>query len=136
MTSAQTMIETLGLQPHPEGGWYAETWRDGTMPRAMGTAIYYLLEAGQRSRWHRVDGTEIWHWYAGAPLELSIHEGDAPRTSVLGPDVGAGQRPQVIVPPNAWQSAQPADGWTLVGCTVTPGFEFAHFELAPEGWRP
>ncbi|MDD9369604.1 MAG: cupin domain-containing protein, partial [Acidimicrobiales bacterium] len=101
------------------------------------TAIYYLLAAGQRSHWHRVDATEIWHFYGGDPLRLGIHEDRAPTGwIVLGPDLAAGQVPQAIVPQGAWQSAEPTGAWTLVGCTVSPGFTFDGFELAPDGWSP
>ena len=139
MSSAREIIDKLGLAPHPEGGWYRETWRadaqDGE--RAAGTAIYYLLEAGQRSHWHRVDAAEIWHYYAGAPLALCISEdGRTVREVALGGDVLNGETPQEIVPPGAWQSAQSKGAWTLVGCTVSPGFEFKRFELAPDGWTP
>ena len=127
------IVRRLGLRPHPEGGWYAETWRhdEGAGGRGAGTAIYYLLAAGQRSHWHRVDATEIWHHYAGAPLRLRIHAGDVPTEQVLlGDDLAAGQVPQAIVPTGAWQAAEPTGAWTLVGCTVSPGFTFAGFELA------
>lgn len=133
------VIDRLGLQPHPEGGWYAETWRhdDGAGGRGAGTAIYYLLAAGQRSHWHRVDATEIWHFYAGGPLRLGIYEDGSPTRWVdLGPDLAAGQVPQGIVPEGAWQAAEPLGAWTLVGCTVSPGFSFSGFGLAPEGWSP
>jgi uncharacterized protein len=132
------MIDRLGLRPHPEGGWYRETWRHETSGggRGAGTAIYYLLAAGQRSHWHRVDATEIWHFYAGAPLKLGIHDGGPTRTVMLGADLIGGQVPQAIVPPGAWQSAEPTGEWTLVGCTVSPGFTFDGFELAPPGWSP
>ncbi|MHA1528926.1 MAG: cupin domain-containing protein [Alphaproteobacteria bacterium] len=135
----QDIVERLGLSPHPEGGWYRETWRaeaaDGQ--RAAGTAIYYLLEAGQISRWHRVDATEIWHWYAGAALALTLsHDGIGREVTVLGSGIGAGERPQVLVPPGCWQSAVSRGEFTLVGCTVSPGFEFGGFEMAPEGWAP
>lgn len=139
MSRAREIIETLGMQPHPEGGWYVETWRDVDGPdgRARSTAIYYLLEAGQRSHWHRVDALEVWHWHAGSPLELGISEdGVTSRTLRLGPDVPGGERPQGIVPAGAWQSARSTGDWTLVGCTVAPGFQFAGFEMAPEGWEP
>lgn len=139
MSQAREIIETLGMQPHPEGGWYVETWRDVDGPdgRARSTAIYYLLEAGQRSHWHRVDALEVWHWHAGSPLELGISEdGVTSQTLRLGPDVPGGERPQGIVPTGAWQSARSTGDWTLVGCTVAPGFEFAGFEMAPEGWEP
>ena len=136
---AKEIIETLGLQPHPEGGWYAETWRADAVEgqRASGTAIYYLLEAGQRSHWHRIDATEIWHFYAGAPLTLSIStDGQSTDRLTLGADIAAGERPQITVPPNAWQSTESAGAWTLVGCTVSPGFVFETFEMAPKGWAP
>ena len=132
------IIEALQLIPHPEGGHYAETWRhDGGEARGAGTAVYYLLRAGERSHWHRIDGAEIWHFYAGAPLELSTCiEGEAVLRRVLGVDLTAGQRPQIIVAPHEWQAARSMGAWTLVGCTVSPAFEFEHFELAPKGWNP
>jgi NADPH:quinone reductase-like Zn-dependent oxidoreductase/predicted cupin superfamily sugar epimerase len=135
----QALVSELDLAPHPEGGWYRETWRAGShgAERPAGTAIHYLLAAGQRSHWHRVDATEIWHFYAGEPLRLAIHAGDGPTDTVtLGPDVLAGQRPQAIVPAGAWQSAEPTGAWALVGCTVSPGFTFDGFEMAPPGWSP
>ena len=131
--TAAEIIAALGLERHPEGGWYRETFRDEAAGgRAHSTLIYFLLEAGQRSHWHRVDSAEVWHWYAGAPLELHL----ADETLILGNDLAAGQRPQGVVPPGAWQSARSLGEWTLVGCTVAPGFGFAHFELAPPGWEP
>jgi hypothetical protein len=136
---ATAVVERLGLRPHPEGGWYAETWRhdDGTGGRGAGTAIYYLLAEGQRSHWHRVDATEIWHFYAGGPLALGIYQEGAPvRWVDLGPDLAVGQLPQAIVPAGAWQAAEPCGSWALVGCTVAPGFTFDGFELAPPGWAP
>ena len=136
---AREVIDSLGLVPHPEGGWYAETWRAPAAPgeRAAGTAIYYLLQAGERGHWHRVDAAEIWHWYAGGPLSLMLSpDGRAVQTRLLGSDLAAGQRPQQIVPAGCWQSAAPLGAWTLVGCTVSPGFEFSGFEMAPPGWRP
>ena len=139
LSEADRIIESLGLQPHPEGGWYAETWRADAAKgkRASGTAIYFLLKAGERSHWHRVDAAEIWHFYAGAALELGVSaDGDSARSLLLGPDLSAGQRPQLIVPPGAWQAARSLGDWTLVGCTVSPGFEFGKFELAPPGWAP
>ena len=139
MTSAREIVAALGLAPHPEGGWFRETWRAPAAEgeRASGTAIYYLLEEGQVSRWHRIDAAEAWHWYLGAPLAMSLSEdGRGRREVVLGPDLGAGERPQVIVPAGCWQSARPQGGFTLVGCTVSPAFEFSGFELAPEGWEP
>ena len=135
------LAQELGLQPHPEGGWYAETWRspvtfspegyDG--PRASATAIYFLLMPGEESRWHRVRSAELWLWHRGGPLTLSL--GSDPATAeefVLGPDVESGQRPQAVVPPGAWQAARPAgDQEVLVSCIVSPGFDFADFELRP-----
>jgi predicted cupin superfamily sugar epimerase len=139
-TSAQVVIARLGLQPHPEGGWFRETWRADTTPgeRASATAIHFLLEAHQRSHWHRVDAAELWFWHAGAPLMLSIAPGDAGpvRHLTLGPDVLAGQEPQALVPAHHWQAAAPLGGWALVSCVVSPGFEFAGFELAAAGWEP
>ncbi|MCB9948089.1 MAG: cupin domain-containing protein [Rhodospirillaceae bacterium] len=138
MTAAE-IIDALGLRAHPEGGHFAETWRDRPADgsRGAGTAIYYLLQAGEVSRWHRVDAAEIWHWYAGAPLALAVSPADRPAaTMTLGPEITAGQRPQAIVPPGAWQSAESLGAWTLVGCTVSPAFRFGGFELAPDGWRP
>lgn len=134
MTTAAELIEALGLQPHPEGGHYVETWRGapGAERRAVATAIYFLLAAGERSHWHRVDAAEVWLYHAGAPLGLSI--GGA--TVMLGPDVTAGQQPQAVVPPDVWQGAQTTGDWTLVSCVVAPGFQFDGFELAPSGWTP
>jgi predicted cupin superfamily sugar epimerase len=137
--NAKRVIDSLNMQPHPEGGWYAETWRapaaDGE--RSSGTAIYYLLETGQRSHWHRIDAAEIWHFYAGAPLTLSIsRDGRQTERLTLGPDIAGGERPQLIVPPNAWQAAESTGAWTLVGCTVSPGFIFETFEMAPSDWAP
>lgn len=133
---ADRIIRTLGLQPHVEGGWYAETFRDAEVDetgRARCTAIYFLLEAGQVSAWHRVDATETWLWHAGAPLMLSIAEElGGPVTEIaLGADLASGQRPQGIVPTKAWQSARSLGAWTLVSCIVAPGFRFEGFELAP-----
>ncbi|MCC7426363.1 MAG: cupin domain-containing protein [Alphaproteobacteria bacterium] len=136
---AEAVIAALGLLPHPEGGHYRETWRDAPAGggRGAGTAIYYLLKAGERSHWHRVDAAEIWHFYAGAPLALSIAaEGAPPAYHRLGPDIAAGERPQIIVPAGHWQSAVALGAWTLVGCTVSPAFEFAGFTLAARGWEP
>ena len=127
--NSEDIIRKLQLAPHPEGGHYRETWRDQREDgaRGHGTAIYFLLQAGERSRRHRVDAAEIWHHYAGAPLELMIGE----KRLLLGPVLLEGQSPQHIVPPNAWQSARSLGDWTLVGCTVSPAFEFKHFELDP-----
>ena len=138
--TAATIIETLGLARHPEGGWYAETFRDisGGGTRAVSTAIYFLLEAGDLSKWHRVtDAAEVWHHHAGAPLELKIWgKGEKIKTLHLGSDLAAGERPQAVVPANQWQSARSLGAWSLMGCTVAPGFEFSAFELAPDGWEP
>lgn len=136
---AAALIEALGLRPHPEGGWYRETWRADAAPgeRPAGTAILFLLEAHQRSHWHRVDGEEHWFWHSGAPLILSVAaEGEAARDLLLGPDILAGQMPQGRVPAHHWQASTPQGGWTLVSCTVTPGFDFAGFTLAPPDWAP
>lgn len=136
---AKDVIFTLGMQPHPEGGWYAQTFEDQSKTadgRARSTAIYYLLEAGQASHWHRVDAVEVWHFYAGAPLRLSISDGNTIDERILGADLDAGQRPQVVVPAEAWQSAVSTGEWTLVGCTVAPGFRFSGFELADKNWAP
>lgn len=132
------LIASLGLEPHPEGGWYVQTWQArGDDGRAAGTAIYFLLRSGEVSHWHRIDSAEIWHHYAGDPLELSTwSDGGEVRTHLLGDDLRGGARPQVIVEPGAWQSARSLGAWTLVGCTVSPGFEFEHFELAEPGWAP
>lgn len=137
--SASALIESLGLQAHPEGGWYRETWRaeaaDGE--RAAGTSILFLLEDGQGSHWHQVDAEEHWFWHGGAPVELSVAD-DAGEHSVirLGMDIGAGQSPQGRVPTGYWQAAKPVGGWALVSCVVIPGFRFSGFTLAPEGWEP
>ena len=187
MQDATEIVRTLGMQRHPEGGWYVEILRsplrvrplaqgegnvhhgdrtltrdagDGHRPagadasRAAMTSIYYLLECGQRSHWHRVDADELWAWHAGAPMELSIaalHEGggghptparasdgSAHQIAVhrLGMNLAAGERPQAVVPAHAWQSAQPLGDWSLLGCVVAPGFEFVHFEMAPPDWSP
>lgn len=131
--TADEIIALLDLSPHPEGGHYRQTWQAAGDGRPSGTCIYFLLRAGERSHWHRVDADEIWHHYAGAPLTLRIAETEAGPTTwhVLGPDLSAGARPQVVVPKDAWQSAATSGGWTLVGCTVSPGFRFEGFELAP-----
>lgn len=136
---AEAVIALLGLAPHPEGGHYRESFRDRPEggDRGATTAIYYLLRAGEVSHWHRIDAVEIWHWYAGAPLALSMcPPGAEVETARLGPDLAAGERPQGVVPAGAWQSARSLGDWSLVGCTVAPAFEFAGFELAPAGWSP
>lgn len=136
--TAEEIIAALGMQRHPEGGWYAETFRDGDgNNRGTSTAIYYLLQAGERSHWHRVrDAAEVWHFYAGDPLLLRISDGMTVEEIRLGTDLAAGQRPQAVVPANAWQAAEPLGAFTLVGCTVAPGFEFSSFEMAEPGWEP
>jgi predicted cupin superfamily sugar epimerase len=140
MLSATDVIRLLGLAPHPEGGHFRETFRDprAEQGRAASTAIYYLLARGERSHWHRVDAAEVWHYYAGAPLRLEIAEqaAGAVKAVTLGPDLQAGERPQVVVPAGAWQAAASLSDWTLVGCTVAPGFIFETFELAPKDWNP
>ena len=137
---AEAVIRRLGLARHPEGGWYRETFRDtrtGAGGRAASTAIYYLLQAGEVSRWHRVDAAEVWHWYGGAPLSLTLFiDGRTSERLVLGPDLAAGAEPQRVVAAGVWQTARSMGAWTLAGCTVAPGFEFAGFELAPQGWEP
>lgn len=140
MQKAESVIASLGLAPHPEGGWYRETWRAGARKgqRSPGTAILYLLEAGRRSHWHRVDADELWLWHAGAPLDLRIVDSaDAdPVTIALGGDVTRGYTPQALVPANRWQAAEARQGWALVSCIVVPGFDFAGFELASPDWSP
>lgn len=153
MDDARALIDRLGLAPHPEGGWYRETWRADAAAgaRAAGTAILFLLEQGQRSHWHRVDATEIWFWHAGHPLRLLTApnergpgwpngggpgRGGTVSEVLLGGDIMAGQSPQALVPADHWQATQADAGWGLVSCTVTPGFDFAGFTLAPPGWAP
>ncbi|MEM1370770.1 MAG: cupin domain-containing protein [Pseudomonadota bacterium] len=152
--TAEEIIALLDLQPHPEGGFFRETFRDdlanagsalsgeqansnGQADRAMSTAIYFLLTAEKGSHWHRVDAVEMWHWYAGAPLELGLAEPSQPeRTVVLGADLAAGERPQAVVPRDVWPRARTLGEYSLVGCTVAPGFSFDGFELAPPNWTP
>ena len=147
--SAAEIIALLGLTAHPEGGFYRETYRDearGADGRAASTSIYFLLPLGTVSTWHRIDAAEIWHFYAGAPLQLSLFSaGGRIKTRCLGSNLVAGERPQCVVPAGVWQSAEVAISqrrgpdtppWSLVGCTVAPGFSFSGFELAPPGWRP
>ena len=137
--TAADIIRLLELKPHPEGGHYCETFRDSRTvdgKRPISTAIYFLLARGERSHWHKVDAVETWHWHAGAPLQLEIADGERRSTVMLGPDLANGERPQGVVPMNAWQAAQSLGDWTLVGCTVAPGFQFEGFELAPKGWSP
>ncbi len=139
--TAAEVVRLLGLVPHPEGGHFRETFRDQSRidgGRAASTAMYFLLARGERSHWHRIDAIEVWHFYAGAPLLLETAASEAPAVTrvTLGPDLAAGQHPQAIVAAGAWQAAESLGAWTLVGCTVAPGFEFERFELAPKGWRP
>lgn len=135
---ADEIIAHLNLAPHPEGGHYRQTWiaNADAGNRPTGTCIYFLLKAGEQSHWHRVDATEIWHYYAGAPLILSLAETEAgpARDLMLGAELGAGETPQLIVPEAHWQAARTTGAWTLVGCTVSPGFRFEGFELAAPGF--
>ena len=138
--TAATLIERLGMSPHPEGGWYRETWRDaeGADGRARGTAILFLLEAGQRSHWHRVDAAELWLWHAGSRLWLGTAAQDHGPvvTHTLGGNVLGGEMPQALVPAGHWQATEAREGWALVSCVVVPGFAFSGFELAAPGWEP
>lgn len=139
MLTAADIIARLDLKPHPEGGHYREMFRDAAKPgeRAASTAIYFLLESGVISRWHRVDAVEIWHWYAGAALALSMSDGAGRESTLrLGPDLTEGERPQAIVPAHRWQQAMSLGDWTLVGCTVAPGFTFENFEIGAPGFDP
>ncbi|MFV0294810.1 MAG: cupin domain-containing protein [Hyphomicrobiaceae bacterium] len=139
--SADHLIKALALAPHPEGGYYRETFRDPRCTpdgRSVSTAIYFLLAAGEISRWHKVDAAEIWHWYAGAPLELSVAPDDSspPTRMILSADLASGGRPQLVVPAGHWQQARSMGSWTLAGCTVAPGFEFAGFVMSEVGFEP
>lgn len=136
--TADDIIACLDMKPHPENGYFVETYRDpdGRAGRAHSTAIYYLLRDGEVSRWHRVDAAEVWHWYAGAPLLLGMKNGAGRHDVRLGPDVINGERPQAVVPKHVWQTAKSLGAWTLIGCTVAPGFEYTGFELAPDGFEP
>jgi predicted cupin superfamily sugar epimerase len=133
------IIARLELKPHPEGGHFRETFRDARVDasgRPASTAIHFLLARGERSHWHRIDAVEVWHYYAGSALRLEIADSDGRRAIRLGPEFAAGEVPQAIVPAQAWQAATSTGDWTLVGCTVAPGFDFAKFELAPKDWTP
>jgi len=133
------IIARFDLKPHPEGGYYRETFRDSRTDangRALSTDILFLLARGQRSHWHRVDAAEAWHHYAGSALVLEIVENGCRQAVRLGSDIAAGEMPQAVVPAHAWQAAHSTGDWTLVGCTVAPGFEFEHFEMAPDGFEP
>ncbi|MFC0388246.1 cupin domain-containing protein [Muricoccus vinaceus] len=135
---AGAVIAALGLAPHPEGGHYRETWRDAPAGggRGAGTAILFLLAAGERSHWHRVDAAEGWHWQRGAPLLLRVSEGGAPASCRLGPDLGAEEELFSLVPAGFWQAAESLGAWSLVACTVSPAFRFEGFAMAPPGWKP
>ncbi len=134
----RALIARLGLEPHPEGNWYRQTFRDAPEGgRGYSTAIFYLLVRGHRSHWHRVDAAEVWHYYAGSHAQLSLSEdGKTVEHQTLGPNVFEDESPQLIVPKGCWQSAETLGDWTLVGCTVAPGFDFAGFELAAADWSP
>ncbi len=138
--TAEAIIDALGMLRHPEGGWYAETFRDaaGEPGRGASTLIYFLLKAGERSHWHRLlTSVEVWHYYVGAPLKLMVSpDGRAIETMTLGPDIIAGERPQGVIPAGQWQAAESTGDFTLVGCTVAPGFIFDDFELAAPDWAP
>jgi uncharacterized protein len=139
MATAADIIAQLGLELHPEGGHYRETFRDSgcdTNGRPFSTAIYFLLARGERSHWHRIDAVEVWHYHGGSALTLEIADDSGKRSVRLGSDLAAGETPQVIVPAHAWQEAKSTGDWTLVGCTVAPGFDFAKFELAAKDWDP
>ena len=137
--TAAEIIRLLDLKPHPEGGHYRQIFRDARAVdggRAASTAIYFLLARNERSHWHRIDSVEVWHFYAGAPLALEIEADGRRELITLGNELAAGQHPQAVVPAHAWQAARSLGDWTLVGCTVAPGFEFAKFEMAPVKWEP
>lgn len=137
--TADQVIALLGLEPHVEGGFYRQTFADepDATGRPISTLIYYMLTDNQAGAWHRVDSAEVWHWYAGAPLTMRIsRDGRTVSSRILGTDLAAGQRPQGVVPPGAWQQAKVEGDWVLVGCTVAPGFLFSKFEQAEPGWEP
>jgi uncharacterized protein len=137
--TAAEIIARLQLKPHPEGGHFRETFRDTRLDadgRSVSTAIYFLLARGERSHWHRIDAVEVWHYYAGSPLTLQIADDGGHHRVTLGSNLAASEVPQAVVPAHAWQAAESSGDWTLVGCTVAPGFDFATFELAPKGWKP
>jgi predicted cupin superfamily sugar epimerase len=134
-SQADHLIALLQLAPHPEGGHYRETFRDGE-GRGHSSAIHFLLKAGEVSWRHRIDAAEVWHFHRGAPLELSIAENGVVKTHVLGAGIEEGEKPQIVVPPGAWQMTKTKGDYTLVGCTVAPGFDFATFELAPRDFTP
>jgi len=137
--TADEIIKKLDLQPHPEGGYFKETFRDTKTinGRSCGTAIFFLLKEGQGSHWHKVDAAEVWHFYAGSSLELRISDGKStPQNLILSNQLEIDELPQHVVPAHHWQAARTLGEWTLVGCTVSPGFEFSSFELAPPDWEP
>ena len=137
MTTAEDVITRFNLTRHPEGGWYRQTWIADAAggARPAGTAILFLLQAGERSHWHKVDAAEIWHFHAGSPLALRMSETDqGPASLIVLGDVAQGHAPQAIVPPHHWQAAESRGDWSLVGCTVSPAFQFAGFTLAPQGF--
>jgi predicted cupin superfamily sugar epimerase len=137
--TAADIIARLELKPHPEGGHFRETFRDPRLDangRSVSTAIYFLLARGECSHWHRIDAVEVWHYYAGSALTLQIADDGGHHRVTLGPNLAAGEVPQAVVPAHAWQAAESSGDWTLVGCTVAPGFDFTKFELAPKGWKP
>ena len=139
LPTAADIIARLQLKPHPEGGHYRETFRDSRLDesgRSLSTAIYFLLARGEHSHWHRIDAVEIWHYHAGSALVLQIADDGDKRSIRIGPDLSAGEVPQAAVPAHAWQAAESTGDWTLVGCTVAPGFDFATFELAQKDWKP
>jgi uncharacterized protein len=139
LASAAEIIARLELKPHPEGGHYRETFRDARVDangRSLSTAIHFLLARRERAHWHRIDALEIWHYYARQALSLQIADDRGQRSARLGPGLAAGEVPQAIVPVKAWQAAESTGDWTLVGCTVAPGFDFATFEIAPKGLEP
>jgi predicted cupin superfamily sugar epimerase len=140
MDDAQRVIAELQLAPHPEGGWYRETWRAGSPApgeRDAATAILFLLEQGQKSHWHRIDAAELWLFHAGGPLLLRAAAIDGQRRDIrLGSNILAGEQPQHLIAPGEWQAAEASEGWSLVACVVVPGFSFEGFELAAPGWAP
>jgi predicted cupin superfamily sugar epimerase len=138
LPTADEIIDCLGMRPHPENGFFVETYRDpdGHDGRAHSTAIFYLLREGEVSRWHRVDAAEVWHWYGGAPLLLGMKDDSGRHDVRLGPDLLNGERPQAVVPKHVWQTARSLGAWSLIGCTVAPGFQYSGFEMAPEGFEP
>ncbi len=136
---AETVIAALQLEPHPEGGFFRETWRDQPVDgsRGAGTAILFLLSLDQFSHWHRVDAAELWIWQAGAPMVLSVSaDGHDATAHWIGPDLGRDHSLQHVVAPGHWQAATSLGAWTLVTCTVSPAFQFEGFEMAPPDWRP